>query len=75
MSPDNDEERIIIQLKVHLGEMESDYDGVGSLAAAVAEAWSMFLNDVSAPAPRMYLTSAEKIGVGMGNRTKDGIHP
>lgn len=48
-----EEERIITQLKAHLEEMESDYDGVSSLAAAVAEAWSIFLNDVCVSHPNL----------------------
>ncbi|OCL08029.1 hypothetical protein AOQ84DRAFT_389133 [Glonium stellatum] len=44
--PDEQESQIVEQLKELLTEVESDYDGTGSLAAAIAKVWSTFLDDV-----------------------------
>ncbi|KAF2176406.1 hypothetical protein K469DRAFT_678836 [Zopfia rhizophila CBS 207.26] len=46
LPPDAEESFILEQLKELLTEVESDYDGTGSLAAAIAQVWSTFLNDV-----------------------------
>lgn len=44
--PDEEESQILEHLKELLTEVESDYDGTGSLAAAIAKVWSTFLDDV-----------------------------
>lgn len=44
--PSPEESHIMEQLEGLLSEMESDYDGSGSLASAVSKAWASFLNDV-----------------------------
>jgi len=44
--PDKEESQILEHLKELLTEVESDYDGIGSLAAAIAKVWSTFLDDV-----------------------------
>ena len=44
--PTAEELHILEQLKALLAEMEHEYDGSGSLAAAVAKSWASFLNDV-----------------------------
>ncbi|ORY15877.1 fungal-specific transcription factor domain-domain-containing protein [Clohesyomyces aquaticus] len=44
--PDAEENAILQGLKQLLVEADSDYDGRGSLAAAIARVWSTFLSDV-----------------------------
>ncbi|KAF2466726.1 uncharacterized protein BDR25DRAFT_376857 [Lindgomyces ingoldianus] len=46
LPPDAEEDCILGGLKGLLVEVESDYDGSGSLAAAIARIWSSFLSDV-----------------------------
>lgn len=43
--PDEEEEKVLVQLRELLDEMEYDYDENGSLAAAVTRAWAGFLTD------------------------------
>lgn len=43
---DEEEMAILDQIKALLTEVESSYDGTGSLAAAVAHVWSTFFTDV-----------------------------
>ena len=45
-SPTEDERIIFNEFKQALGEMDHDFNGVTSLAAAVAEVWSTFFSDV-----------------------------
>ncbi|GME22102.1 Zinc finger C2H2-type protein [Neofusicoccum parvum] len=53
--PDDEEKKILEQVKTVLGEMEHEYDGEGSLAAAVARACATYLSDtwVWGVTPRM----------------------
>ncbi|KAL1614309.1 hypothetical protein SLS54_009876 [Diplodia seriata] len=43
--PDDEEDKILTQMKGLLDEMECEYNGSGSLAAAVTRAWAGFLTD------------------------------
>lgn len=43
--PDEEEDKVLVQLRELLDEMEYDYDENGSLAAAVTRAWAGFLTD------------------------------
>ncbi|PSN64183.1 hypothetical protein BS50DRAFT_530382 [Corynespora cassiicola Philippines] len=45
-APTEDEKIIFNEFKQALGEMDYDFNGVTSLAAAVAEVWSTFFSDV-----------------------------
>ena len=45
--PDAEEETLILKLKSNLAEMEFEHEDSKSLAASVAKAWSLLLNDVS----------------------------
>lgn len=53
--PDAEEKKVLEQVKTILGEMEHEYDGEGSLAAAVARACATYLSDtwVWGVTPRM----------------------